>query len=117
MRRSDDLVEAMTKRNGARPKRRRTRRVESASADERPQGFQPERMRALWENIDHARAKLAPESADTPSAPATSLLSWVVPARVLELAPCALLARATGWIVRLPGLDWLAALWRSSPSR
>src|SRR4051794_18689159 len=93
----DDVVDAMTKRNGARPKqsKRRPRAAAAAdqAADERPQGYHPERMRALWENIDHARAKLAPE----PSASASdvgTMLRALVPAVVLELAPCTLVARA-----------------------
>jgi hypothetical protein len=102
-----DAADAVTKRNGARPKRRR-KRPAGIDGDERPQGFHPERMRALWENIDHARAKLEPESPEAP--PATSLLGSLVPSFVLELTPCALVSRAGGWIA------WLLGFWRSSAS-
>ena len=104
----------MTKRNGARPKSRRKRPSAVNGGDDRPHGFQPDRMRALWDNIDHARAKLAPDPPE--SAPAPSLLASFLPAIVFELTPCALLARAGGWIVRVPGVDWLLGFWRSSPS-
>jgi hypothetical protein len=107
----DDVVDAMTKRNGARPKARRTRRVAGPQGDDRPQGFHPQRMRAVWDTIDQARAKLGPEPRKPP--PSTSVLSWAMPARLSDLAPCTLFARATSWIVSLPGIDWIVGFWRS----
>lgn len=103
----------MTKRNGGQPKSRRKRRGAVNGGDDRPHGFQPDRMRALWANIDHARAKLEPEP---PTPAAASSLLGALPAIVLELTPCALFARATGWIAGLPGVDCLLGFWRSSPS-
>jgi len=104
----------MTKRNGAHPTRRRRRVARAGLGDERPQGFQPERMRALWQNIDHARAKLEPETPESPQR--SSLLGALVPSSLLALTPCALVSRASGWIAQLPGIDWLMGLWRSNPA-
>jgi hypothetical protein len=69
-------------------------------------------MRAVWDTIDEARAKLGPEPRKTPP-PSTSVLSWAMPVRLSELAPCTLVARATSWIVSLPGIGWLVGFWRS----
>ena len=113
----DDVVDAMTKRNGAGPKqgKRRPRRSTDDARDERPQGYQPDRMRALWADIDDARAKLAPEPPPGASgADGGSLLRALVPTVILDLAPCALVARAASWLAALPGVGWLTAFWRSS---
>ena len=42
-------------RSGARRRRTRPR---SVSEDDRPRGYQPQRMQRLWNDIDHARDKL-----------------------------------------------------------
>lgn len=51
----------------ARPRKRR--RVRTVQDDDRPRGFQPQRMRRLWNDIDRARDELGLGRAEpTPSA-------------------------------------------------
>ena len=74
---------------GARaPKRRRVRVPQD---DDRPRGFQPQRMRRLWTDIDHARDKLGLGRAlQAPSAQPWSLAALLrcaaeLPASATEL--------------------------------
>jgi hypothetical protein len=77
-------------RGGAQPPKRR--RVRVPPDDDRPRGFQPQRMRRLWNDIDQARDKLGLGR----TSPASSAPPWSLAA----LLRCAaeLPTSATGFI-------------------
>jgi hypothetical protein len=78
----------------ARPRKRR--RARAVQDDDRPRGFQPQRMRRLWTDIDQARDKLGLGRAE-PSAP---MQPWGLAA--LYHCVTALPASAIGFLWDLP---------------
>jgi len=70
-----------------RPKRRPAKRGRAAGShdDDRPRGFQPQRMRRLWQDIDRARDGLGLGPGEEPPSPSSWTITGVL-GRVTDLA-------------------------------